>query len=594
MSRKVKIILKELGIFCFAITLASLIAANQGLASPLERTQVSNDLPNVDILLSVIKNNDGGISHIGVVLEVSQLKSQSEKLFTLKAPVVFSGIEGIADRIKDMKMKDEEGIVELKKIEDSADAGGFIFWRKWQAKRPASGMVRVKYICSLPEPVPRLGPPFDLRINGGGVSGAGYGFLALPDIIGSCHMHLDWDIKNMDPDSKGVSSLGEGEIECVGPMEQVFSSYFMVGAMGRFPQKGKVNGFSSYWLGDPPFDAEELMSWSAESYAALKSFFQDTSSDPYRFFMRIGPDNNGVGGAGLYNSFMLFVPVEPELTQGIRGTIAHEMTHHWVGHIEGPPGSTFWFSEGVVVHYTRLLMFRAGLFSIEEFLEDANSTVIRYLTNPLKNLHNDEIEELFWSDRNAQVVPYDRGSLYFAHIDAKIREASSDKRSVDDLLLSMFERRNNGETMTKEMFLELLEEELGPSAVKEFESIIIQGEDFVPHSDAFGPCFKRIPTKIHVFELGFDERKTLYSSEKKVTGLKSGSAAEQAGLQNGDLILNKINLKALRRDENLTLKLKVKRGDKVLEIEYLPRDGYVDGYKWVRDPEVPEEKCRDF
>lgn len=542
----------------------------------------SADHPDLDILLRVIKDTAGSITHVEVELEMLSADRKQEDPFTLRAPVIFAGVEGIADRVGDLRVTDSKGPVVLEQMEDQADAGGFIYWRKWKATRPTAGPITVQYRCSLPEPLPRLGPPFDLRVNGGGISGAGYGFLALPEEPGVFDLRLRWDLKNMEPGSIGITSLCEGDFQTAGPIEQVFSSYFMAGRLGRFPEKGNVNGFSSAWVGEPPFDAKEMMEWSAKAYAALKRFFRDTSPRRYRFFMRIGPDNNNVGGAGLYNSFMLFVPVEPELTQGARGTIAHEMTHNWVGHIEGSPGATFWFSEGLVVHYTRLLMFRAGLFSPDEFLEDANDTVVRYLTNPLRNLPNDSIEEHFWQDRNAQVVPYDRGSLYFAHVDAKIRTASNGKRSLDDVTLEMFDRRKNGETLTREMWLELLEKELGPSAIEEFESVIIRGEDFVPDSDAFGPLFKRIPAKLHVLDLGFDERKTLYSTEKQVVGLKKGSAAERAGLQNGDRILNKINMSELRRDEKLRLKLEVQRGDQKLEIEYLPHGKYIDGYRWIR------------
>jgi carboxypeptidase C (cathepsin A) len=426
---------------------------------------VEVDHPDFDIMLSVIKEDGEKITHVGVELEMGSKGRRSEEPFTLRAPVIFAGVDGIADRVESLRVTDEKGMVDLEQMEDKADAGGFIYWRKWKAKRSTIGAIKVKYRCALPEPVPRLGPPFDLRANGGGISGAGYGFLALPEEPGLFDLCLRWNLRNMEPGSKGITSLGEGDFQAVCPIEQVFSSYFMAGPLGRFPDKGDRNGFSSTWVGEPPFDAGEMMEWSSRAYAALKNFFRDSSSEPYRFFMRIGPDNNGVGGAGLTNSFMLFVPVEQELTEGIRGTIAHEMTHNWVGHIEGPPGETFWFSEGLVVHYTRLLMFRAGLFSVDEFLEDANATVVRYLTNPLRNLPNDRIEELFWQDRNAQVVPYDRGSLYFAHTDAKIRRTSKGKRSLDDVVLEMFDRRKKGETLTKEMWLEHLQKDLGSSAI---------------------------------------------------------------------------------------------------------------------------------
>ena len=332
------------------------------------------------------------------------------------------------------------------------------------------------------------------------------------------------------------------------------------------------------------------MAWSEKAHAALKSFFRDTSPAPYRFFMRVVPADAGGGGTALYNSFMLYVPVEPERARDPRGTVFHEMTHKWIGGIEGPPGQSFWFSEGLTVHYTRMLMYRSGLSSPEEFLEDVNSTVLNFLTNPQRNMPNEDIEKMFWQDRNVQRLPYQRGSLYFAYVDAGIRAASNGKRSLDDVVLSLFERRSDDNPLTKKILIEELKKELGPTAETDFQSIIIEGEDFIPGSDAFGAEFARVPAELRPFELGFDERKSLYSSEKRITGLVNGSAAEREGLRNNDLVLNSIDINALRNDENLTLRLQVQRGDRTLEIEYLPRGENVDGFKWVRVLDAPKDE----
>jgi hypothetical protein len=49
---------------------------------------------------------------------------------------------------------------------------------------------------------------------------------------------------------------------------------------------------------------------------------------------------------------------------------------------------------------------------------------------------NEKITGLFWSDRNAQILPYDRGCLYFYQIDAQIRKASGGKRPSTTLFSS--------------------------------------------------------------------------------------------------------------------------------------------------------------
>jgi len=554
----------------------------KGPSSSAEEQEVEIDLATFNVLLRVIKDADGLISHIEFDLEMSPVERTEENPFTLMAPVKYTVTSGIADRIEGLRVTDDEGEVGLKQLEDESAYGGMVIWRRWRAARPVKGSVKVSYRARVPEPEPRPpGPPYHLSLNGGGVSGAGCGFMALPEEKGDFKLRLNWDLDAFEPGSAGVSSLGDGNIETIGPIDRLFQSWYIAGPIGRYPEEGRAEGFSAAWLGNPPFDAQEVMAWSDKAFQALKSFFRDTSPASYRFFMRVGPADQGGGGTALYNSFMLYVPEEPELTHNPRNTIFHEMTHKWVGGIEGSPGKVFWFSEGLTVHYTRFLMYRAGLCTAEEFLEDVNGTVIGFLTNPLRNMPNDEIEKKFWQDRNAQRLPYQRGSLYFAYVDGKLQAASEGKRTLDDVVLSLFERRTNGEKLTKDLWLAELDKVIGPSASEDFESIIIAGEDFVPASDAFGPEFERIPTDLRVFELGFDERKSLYAEEKRVTGLVKGSAAERAGLRDGDLILNTVNPRELRDNENLPVKLEVQRGDKTLTIEYLPRGERVDGHKWV-------------
>lgn len=573
-----------IGIIVLGLVLAVIPfnTACKGSSSSVENQEKATDLPTLDVLLRVVKEGDGPITHIEVALEMSSVGRTQENPFTLMSPVKYTVTSGIADRIEDLRVTDDEGSVELKQIEDQPAYGGMVIWRKWQAARTVKGPVKVHYRARMPEPEPRPpGPPYHLSLNGGGVSGAGCGFLALPEEKGEFKLCLTWDLEALGPGAASVSSLGDGDVETTGPIDRLFQSWYIAGPLGRYPEKGRADGFSAAWLGNPPFDAQEVMVWADKAFNALKSFFRDTSPASYRFFMRVGPADQGGGGTALYNSFMLYVPEEPELARNPRNTIFHEMTHKWVGGMEGSPGKVFWFSEGLTVYYTRTLMYRSGLCSAIEFLEDVNGTVISFLTNPLRNMPNDDIGKKFWQERNAQRLPYQRGSLYFAYVDGKLRAASNGKQTLDDVILSLFERRAKGEKLTKDLWLAELEKTIGPSASEAFESIIIRGGDFIPASDAFGPEFERISAELRVFELGFNERKTLYAEEKRITGLVEGSAAARAGLREGDLILNDVNPRALRDNENLPLKLEVQRGDKKLKIEYLPRGESVDGYKWV-------------
>jgi hypothetical protein len=97
----------------------------------------------------------------------------------------------------------------------------------------------------------------------------------------------------------------------------------------------------------------------------------------------------------------------------------------------------------------------------------------------------------FGRSEDIRHVPYNRGSLYFADLDAKIRAGSQGTRKLDDVVFTFIELRKTKGTVDQNDWLELVTNEIGPSAREEWEAVNIRGELFVPDSNAFGPCFER-------------------------------------------------------------------------------------------------------
>jgi predicted metalloprotease with PDZ domain len=178
-----------------------------------------------------------------------------------------------------------------------------------------------------------------------------------------------------------------------------------------------------------------------------------------------------------------------------RETLTHEMVHHWATGLSEEAGAAAWFNEGLATYYARLLGMRAGLLPIDAFLTSVNATAQAYYTSPVKNLSADSLRRLGFSmgvgRGSAQNVPYVRGSLFFADLDARLREASGGVRGLDDLLVPMFERIRAGARVDRAGFVGELVRALGPDARERFEAVIVRGETIVPRSDAFGPCFER-------------------------------------------------------------------------------------------------------
>jgi len=571
--------------FVFAVAAAFL-----GCISPVQAEEAAPQLPGLEITLApggVDVNGDP--AWVDVHSRITGMAWKAGEPF-LRIPVKFAGVPGAVYGEDELTVSDSTGPVALEETIDEPDAGGFLYYRRWSPKRDVGSEFTVNYRAPIGLMIPKLGagPPFDLRAQGGGFSGAGNTFLVLPDTSAPFLIGIRWDLGQLAAGSIGVSSFGQGDTRSPGPVGRLIASYFMAGPLGHYPDEAATAKFSGYWIGSPKFDARQVLQWSEKAYGAIAGFFEDSDPPTFRVLMRGNPYPGG-GGAALMSSFLVSYPDSQEDAASLRETIAHETVHNWVYNIAGPPGTTSWFSEGMTVAYTRRLLLRSGLFTPAEFLESVNNTAQSYYTNALNNLPNDQIASRFWSDTRVRSLPYARGSLYFASVDAAVRKQCGGNRSLDDLLKAFIDRRKAGEPVSIDTWKELLAADLGDPGIAALDTMLA-GQLVVPASEAFGPCFARVEKTLRRFELGFD-RESMFEEPRRVKGLVEGSEAARAGIREGDVILQPMPLERAQAEQDRTLKLLIQRGDEVLEIEYLPRGEPVQGYLWERVGETPDADC---
>jgi predicted metalloprotease with PDZ domain len=517
-----------------------------------------------------------GLGHLDVTLKIPALDLAAGAP-VLGIPLVIANTDTIAATVQDLKVTDSAGQVPLTVKDDN--------WRHWLAGRPVKGDVTVTYRAPIDNtpPLRGSGPPYSLRTEGGGFSGVGNTFILLPAGQATYRIALRWKLAALGPGASATSSYGEGDVDLEpGPADRLASTVFMAGPLHREPVKVAASGFSSAWLGSPPFEPRPLMDWTEHLHGWMSRFFQDKAEPPYRVFLRFNPINAG-GGTALTRSFLVTYgqTTEPD---SLKLTLSHEMIHTWV------PGSFgHWYAEGTAVHYQALLPLRAGLITTADYLEDLNSTARRYYSNSLNGTPDDQIEARFWEDSRIRVLPYDRGSLYLDLLDAKIRKATSGARSLDDVVLEINRREAAGVRATDADFVDLIAKYLGDDAPI-LHKAMKSGALILPDSDAFGPCFVRTTGKARPFDIGF-EPKSLVGAVKTIRGLEPESAAARAGLQNGDVVTYSVALDGVQSSQSQTLTLKVTRNGKTFPITYLPRGEVVDVYQWVRVPGVSDNEC---
>ena len=495
----------------------------------------------------------------------------------LRMPLVTSNVKTSAQDVRDLQARDAQGPVALTFRDDAPGAAPY---RRWVASRAVQGPLQLRYRVPISNASNPLGaaPPLELRSEGGAFSGASGSFLVLPDHDRAYRLKLEWDLAALGEGALGVSTLGVGDrlAPAAAPSKGWESVFVMGGQVGREPGRPAADGFFSVWQGKPAFDAAGLMRWTHQLYDHYLGFFK-TPSATYNVFLRSNPINPG-GGVEIGNSFVGTFDQHTDV-DAFKVTLAHEMVHTFVQPLDGDGLEGSWFNEGIAVYYARLLALRAGKISRADFLVDLNDTAARYYTNIKNTTPNAEIPARFWPDTRVRVLPYDRGALYFAQLNDEIVLASHGKRSLDDLLLAFLEARRGGRPSTQEAWVGAVVKEIGDKGRSQFEAMM-RGEPIVLRSQAFGACLRSVEAPLRRYELGFTPD-VLIAPKRIVRGLVPGSAAEQAGIRDGDEILKPVPQDAIQGDQKALLRLQVGRAGKVMDISYLPRGETVKVPQWV-------------
>ncbi|MXO66179.1 peptidase M61 [Altererythrobacter endophyticus] len=527
-------------------------------------------------------DNEGAVRNVHVALTIDAVEADAGDAL-LHLPVMASTVSTAADRLTGLSASDASGPIMLTAHDDIRDDANVE--RRWSTDRAVSGTVQVSYDVPIDPHRPLIArPAYELRTQDSTFSGAGNAFLLLPEDDRQRIVDVDWQLDAIGADARGASSFGVGDLTTQEPYAtgDLHRAYFMGGKPGL--HQSADGRFFSVWQGEFGFPAEELMNWTDRLQQYYGDFF-GYKPPVFGVFGRTNTLNPG-SGIGLTHSFA-FTFSKDLSQQDLRGLLAHEMLHAWVNSLDGSMDQAgglakSWFGEGLAVHYQRLLPYHAGLISAEDFLDDLNSTAGRYYTNALIDTPNSEVPAGFWLDTRIRTLPYDRGSLYFAKLDAQIRAKTQGQYSLDYIVRNMLAARRDGEPMDMALWKAWLFEMLGQQELDDFDAML-NGAVQVPPSDAFGRCFTRVTKKLQRFDLGF-EPALLASEDRVIEGLDPASNAAAAGLRNGDKVLNSFPTDSLQGDQEAMVTLKLRRGEKELDVTYLPRGEWVDAYQWEQVP----------
>lgn len=221
------------------------ILAGGLVAALMASTALAAETPKLTVLLKPgAADQPDGVGFVDVTLTVEGVDAAAgAPLLTL--PVVIANTATVADTLSGLEARDAVGPVTLTAKDDPV---ALAYARHWSPSRAVKGDLVIRYRAPIDNSPPKRGsgPPYQLRTEGGGMSGVGNTFVILPETKQPYRVAVKWDLSALG--GQATSSYGDGDVELpVGPAARLSSTVFMAGPMHRFPEGGG-KGFSAAWL----------------------------------------------------------------------------------------------------------------------------------------------------------------------------------------------------------------------------------------------------------------------------------------------------------------------------------------------------------
>jgi len=250
---------------------------------------------------------------------------------------------------------------------------------------------------------------------------------------------------------------------------------------------------------NPLWDAAESVTGVAAIVEAQQAFWGRNPFDRKYLFINMFTDKFG----GLEHDHGTVMMCSPWQMRGREdyikwlGLVSHEFFHSWNVRRMRPESLTeydyeqevytreLWLAEGLTSYYDDLLLFRAGLINVGEYLDLLAEGIRNYESRPGREVRSVEMASFdTWIKQykpdgnklNSTISYYRKGALISFVADMEIRRQSKNKASLDSVMREMYKRygqRGAGQTgYPPGAFEDLVEEAAGPEVRAVVENML--------------------------------------------------------------------------------------------------------------------------
>lgn len=366
--------------------------------------------------------------------------------------------------------------------------------------------------------------------------------------------HPEWIV------TSGLNKL-EGHLNTfvADDFDTLVDSPFEVGTqeLYKFDVLGKSHELAIWGKGN--YQAEEMIADFKKIIEVEAGMFGGLPYDRYVFLLHLF--SQAYGGLEHKNSCSLvyqrFGFRERDKYERFMQLVAHEFFHLWNVKRIRPKGleifdyeqenytPSLWFCEGTTSYYDLLIPLRAGIYNAKKFLLNWSKEISRYLTTPGRRVQPlaessfDAWIKLYRQDANSpnsQMSYYLKGEMVSLVLDLLIRARHQNERSLDDVMLKMWEQFGQLEIGYTPQELEEVIESVADTDLFEFFERYLHTTEELPFNDyleAFG--LQLVADGIE--ENYFGVRLATENGREIVKFVEYDSPAQLAGIDTGDELL---------------------------------------------------------
>jgi predicted metalloprotease with PDZ domain len=229
---------------------------------------------------------------------------------------------------------------------------------------------------------------------------------------------------------------------------------------------------------------------------------------------------------------------------------AHEIFHAWnvkrlrpsdlwpYRYDQEQPTPLLWISEGITDYYADLAQVRGGVIDARGFYAETTEKLAQVASLPPTALEDASLSTWIHPRDGTQYIYYPKGALAGLLLDILIRDATDNRRSLDDVLRELYNTAyKNKRGFTSDDWWSAISRAANGRSFTDFNARHIDGREPFPW-DAVLPLGGMRLARDTFNEPRVGIGTVQDSSGVHVTEVVAGSAAESAGVQPGDVLLS--------------------------------------------------------